>query len=78
MFGLHSTQQQQLSTAVIWLGQGTVNSEADINEMKLQTVTLDYMHASIPLNPSYIWRQFKSSVGMADSATKTENYYVVR
>lgn len=53
-----------------------VNSEADINEMNLETVTMKYMPASFPLNPSYLGRQYASSAGMVDPTTDAENYYI--
>ncbi len=38
------------------VGERTVNSEADINEIKLQTIMLDYMHASFPLTSLCVGR----------------------
>lgn len=43
------------------IGQSTVNNQADINKIKLKTVTLDY------INPSCVDRQFEFSMGMVDS-----------
>ncbi len=36
------------------------------------------MHVSFPLTPWFVCRQFKSSVGLADSATNSENYIMYR
>ena len=46
-----------------------MNSEADISEIKLQTVTLDYIHALFPMNPLCIGKQSESNVGSVDHAT---------
>lgn len=52
----------------------TVNIEIDSNEIKLQTETLNYSHASFPVNLVCMWRQSEAGGGMADSATDNENY----
>ena len=42
----------------------------------LLAVMLDYMHALVPVNPLWLWRQFKSSAGMANSTTNNEKYHI--
>lgn len=43
----------------------------------LNKITNAGLHAaSFPVNTMWVYRQFKSCLGMLDPATNTENYYV--
>lgn len=72
-FAFNSTTATQYSCDVT-VGQGTVNSGSDINEIKLQSHAA--LHAGITSFESLLhMKAIQIQCGMADPATKTENYY---
>lgn len=61
-------KQQQQEISVAWFSSDTT-VEKLISMRQNKKVALDWHAASLPVNPSWVWRHFESRAGMADPAT---------
>lgn len=53
-----------------------VNTETDVDEVKLQVVTLDYVHGLFPVSSCCVQRLFGHSARRAENNNYNKNYYI--